>query len=199
MYENSSDENTKGGAKLLAELFIAFVKIGFVTFGGGLAMLPILERELCQKRGWVTQDELIDYYAIGQATPGIIAVNVATFCGHKLRGVLGGVVATLAIVTPSIIVITVLAASINSIDQIPIVQKALTGINIAVAANLNCSFLKLFKKTVADFFSAILLAASFALIFFFKVNAALIIFSAIFLGIMIHFLNNLVGKKSNGE
>ena len=117
--------------KLLFEIFLAFVKIGAVTFGGGLAMLPILERELSQKRGWVTQDELLDYYAIGQATPGIIAVNVATFCGYKLQGTLGGIVATLAIVTPSIFVITILAIFINSLDQIPLMQKALTGINIA--------------------------------------------------------------------
>ncbi len=170
-------------SKLLVEIFLAFVKIGAVTFGGGLAMLPILERELSQKRGWVTQDELIDYYAIGQATPGIIAVNVATFCGHKLQGVLGGIVATLAIVTPSIIVITVLAMFINSLDQIPVMQKALTGINIAVAANLSYSFLKLFKKTAANFFGVILLAISFVLIFFFKVNTVLIIFCAILLGI----------------
>lgn len=159
-------------------------------------MLPILERELSQKRGWVTQDDLVDYYAIGQATPGIIAVNVATFCGHKLQGVLGGIVATLAIVTPSIIVITVLAMFINSIDQIPVIQRALTGINIAVAANLSYSFLKLFKKTVASLFGAILMAAAFVLIFFFKVNTVLIIFCAIFGGIAIYVLNDLLKKNS---
>ena len=182
-------------AKLLFEIFLAFVKIGAVTFGGGLAMLPILERELSQKRGWVTQDELLDYYAIGQATPGIIAVNVATFCGHKLQGTLGGIVATLAIVTPSIIVITILAMFINSLDQIPLMQKALTGINIAVAANLSYSFLKLFKKTAANFFGAILMATAFVLIFFFKVNTVLIIFCAILLGIAIYVLNDSMKKS----
>ena len=183
-------------ARLLVEIFLAFIKIGAVTFGGGLAMLPILERELSQKRGWVTQYDLVDYYAIGQATPGIIAVNVATFCGHKLQGVLGGIVATLAIVTPSIIVITVLAMFINSIDQIPVIQRALTGINIAVAANLSYSFLKLFKKTVASLFGAILMVAAFVLIFFFKVNTVLIIFCAIFGGIAIYVLNDLLKKNS---
>lgn len=183
-------------ARLLVEIFLAFIKIGAVTFGGGLAMLPILERELSQKRGWVTQDDLVDYYAIGQATPGIIAVNVATFCGHKLQGVLGGIVATLAIVTPSIIVITVLAMFINSIDQIPVIQRALTGINIAVAANLSYSFLKLFKKTVASLFGAILMVVAFVLIFFFKVNTVLIIFCAIFGGIAIYALNDLLKKNS---
>ena len=183
------DRTQKVDARLLFEIFLAFVKIGAVTFGGGLAMLPILERELSQKRGWVTQDELIDYYAIGQATPGIIAVNVATFCGHKLQGVLGGIVATLAIVTPSVVVISVLAMFINSIDQIPVIKKALAGINIAVAANLSYSFLKLFRKTAVNFLSAILLVASFTLIFFFKVNTVLIIFCAILLGIALQILN----------
>lgn len=196
METNSSTEKSKTAAKLLISIFFTFVKIGFVTFGGGLAMLPILERELSQKRGWVTQDELIDYYAIGQATPGIIAVNVATFCGHKLQGTVGGIVATLAIVTPSIIVITILAMFINSIDQIPVIQKALAGINIAVAANLSFSFLKLFKKTAVNFFCVILTATAFVLIFFFKVNTVLILFGAVFLGIVIYVLSDLMQKKS---
>lgn len=195
METNSSTEKSKSAAQLLISIFFTFVKIGFVTFGGGLAMLPILERELSQKRGWVTQDELIDYYAIGQATPGIIAVNVATFCGHKLQGTVGGIVATLAIVTPSIIVITILAMFINSIDQIPVIQKALAGINIAVAANLSFSFLKLFKKTAANFFCVILTATAFVLIFFFKVNTVLIIFCAVFFGIVIYVLSDLMKKK----
>ena len=126
-------------AKLLFEIFLAFVKIGAVTFGG--------------------------------------------------------IVATLAIVTPSIFVITILAMFINSLDQIPLMQKALTGINIAVAANLSYSFLKLFKKTAANFFGAILMAAAFVLIFFFKVNTVLIIFCAILLGIAIYFLNDLMKKS----
>lgn len=181
--------------RLLFELFLTFFKIGAVTFGGGLAMLPILERELVSKRGWVTGDELIDYYAIGQATPGIIAVNVATFCGHKLKGALGGAVATVAIVAPSVIVITILAGAISSIDQIPLIKKALTGINIAVAANLTFSVLKLLKKTVVSLLGILLFIAAFFSIYFFKANTVLVIFSSAALGIIIWLVNGRQKKE----
>ena len=173
------------GVKIYLELFWTFFRIGAVTFGGGIAMLPVLDRELCQKKGWVSQSELIDYYAVGQATPGIIAVNVATFCGHKLRGTLGGAVATLAIVTPSIIVISLLASCINTIDQIPVMKKALMGINVAVAANLSYSIIKLFRKTVSSIFALVLFVAAFALVFFFKFSATLVIFASAILGVAI--------------
>lgn len=185
--------------KIFFEIFLTFFKIGAITFGGGLAMLPILDRELCQKKSWVTQDELIDYYAIGQATPGIIAVNVATFCGHKLKGALGGAVATIAIVAPSIIVISVLASCINSIDQIPLIKKALMGINIAVAANLSFSIIKLFKKTVVSFFALILFLLAFVLIFFFKANVVLVIFSSAIFGILIFLAQEKFSNKEDKE
>ena len=181
--------------KIYLELFWTFFKIGAVTFGGGLAMLPILDRELCQKKGWVSQEELIDYYAIGQTTPGIIAVNVATFCGHKLKGAKGGAVATLAIVTPSIIVICLLASCISSIDSIPVIKKALMGINVAVAANLSFSIIKLFKKSVSSIFSLALFAAAFCLIFFFKANVVLVIFASGLLGMAIYFFEKKLGLK----
>ena len=176
----SSILNGMAGAKILFELFWSFFKIGAVTFGGGISMLPIIDRELCQKKGWVSQDELIDYYAISQATPGIIAVNVATFCGHKLKGSLGAAVSTLAVVIPSIIIISLLASCINTVEQIPVIKKALMGINIAVAANLSYSIIKLSGKTVASFFSFLLFALAFVLVYFFKVNVVLVIFSSLF-------------------
>lgn len=181
------------GARILFELFWSFFKIGAVTFGGGISMLPIIDRELCQKKGWVSQDELIDYYAISQATPGIIAVNVATFCGHKLKGSLGAAVSTLAVVIPSIIIISLLASCINTVEQIPVIKKALMGINIAVAANLSYSIIKLSGKTVASFFSFLLFALAFVLVYFFKVNVVLVIFSSAFLGVAIH----LAAKKKD--
>ena len=95
---------------LYCDLFWTFSKIGVCTFGGGYAMLPILQREVVEKKGWATEEELTDYFAIGQCTPGIIAVNTATFVGHKYRGVSGGVVATLGLVFPSLIIITLIAA-----------------------------------------------------------------------------------------
>lgn len=183
------------GVKIYVELFLTFFKIGAVTFGGGLSMLPILERELCKKKAWVSRDDLIDYYAIGQVTPGIVAVNVATFCGHKLKGTFGGVVATLAIITPSIIVIAVLSSSINAIDQIPAIKKALAGINVAVAANLSFSVISFFKKSVASFFGGILFALAFALVFFFKASAPLVIFASGILGASLFFVRKKIAAK----
>lgn len=157
-------------------------------------MLPIIDRELCQKKGWVSQDELIDYYAISQATPGIIAVNVATFCGHKLKGSLGAAVSTMAVVIPSIIIICLLASCINTVEKIPVIKKALMGINIAVAANLSYSIIKLSGKTVSSVFTFLLFALAFVLVYFFKVNVVLVIFSSAFLGVAIHFAARKMGN-----
>lgn len=98
----------------LLDLFLTFARIGGLTFGGGYAMLPILQREVVEKRHWATEEELMDYYAIGQCTPGIIAVNTATFVGQGLAGSIGGIVATLGVVFPSLIIITVIAAFIQN-------------------------------------------------------------------------------------
>ena len=132
--------NFSGYLKELLKMFFVFFKIGFVTFGGGMAMLPILERELAQKRGWTTFEDLMDYYAIAQITPGIIAVNVATFLGYKRLGVFGGIITTLGVVFPSLIVISIVAAFLSSIEHIPEVQHALIGMNVAVAAMLTKYF-----------------------------------------------------------
>lgn len=150
-------------------------------------MLPIIDRELCQKKGWVSQDELIDYYAISQVTPGIVAVNVATFCGHKLKGTFGGIVATIAVVTPSVLVISLLASCISAVDNIPVIKKALMGINVAVAANLTFSVIKFFKKSVVSIFGFFLFAAAFVLVFFFKFSAVLVILASGLLGAALYF------------
>ena len=110
------------------DLFLTFAKIGVCTFGGGYAMLPILQREVVEKKGWATEEELTDYFAIGQCTPGIIAVNTATFIGQKYKGILGGVLATLGVVFPSLIIITLIAAFLQNFASYPVVAHALAGI-----------------------------------------------------------------------
>ena len=132
------------------DLFLTFAKMGACTFGGGYAMLPILQREVVEKKGWATDEELTDYYAVGQCTPGIIAVNTATFIGFKYKGVLGGILATLGMVFPSIVIITVIAAFLSQFDQYPVVQHALVGINAAVVALIASSALKLGKTNLKD-------------------------------------------------
>jgi chromate transporter len=167
------------------ELYLAFVKIGTFTFGGGLAMMPIMQRELIEKRGWLTDEELIDYFAIGQSTPGIIAVNVATFVGYKRLGVLGGIIGTLGVVTPSWVIIMILAGAISSVDKYPVAQKALKGINVAVAALLTSVIVKFSKKTIKSVWNAVLMLTAFALIYFFKVQSVWIIIASLVIGCLI--------------
>jgi len=171
--------------KILWELFSVFFKVGLCTFGGGIAMLPILERELAEKRGWTNSDELLDYFAIGQSTPGIIAVNVATFIGYKKAGIIGGCVATFGMVLPSIIIITIIAKFISNFSELEWVQKALKGINVAVAAILTFAVINFSKKSVKNLFGFILLVISFILIFIFNVGTVYIIFGSALLGIII--------------
>ena len=132
------------------DLFLTFAQIGVCTFGGGYAMLPILQRELVEKRQWATEEELSDYFAIGQCTPGIIAVNTATFVGHSLRGAAGGVVATLGLVFPCLVIIMAIAAFLQNFAHLPAVVHAFNGVRACVCALILSSVLKLRKSTVVD-------------------------------------------------
>ena len=160
------------------DLFLTFAKMGACTFGGGYAMLPILQREVVEKKKWATEEELADYYAIGQCTPGIIAVNTATFIGHKYRGWLGGVVATVGVVFPSIIIITVIAACLNNFADIPMVQHALTGVNACVVALIASSVVKLGKTTIKDMLTACIFLVVLALAFFAGLSPVLLVVGA---------------------
>lgn len=175
----------KNKLKEFLELYLAFVKIGAFTFGGGLAMMPIMQRELIEKRGWITEEELIDYFAIGQSTPGIIAVNVSTFVGYKRLGWFGGIIGTLGVVTPSWVIIMLLAGAISSVDKYPLAQKALRGINVAVAALLTSVVVKFSKKTIKNIWNALFMLLAFALIYFFKVQSVWIILSALIIGCLL--------------
>ena len=135
---------------IYGDLFLTFAKVGVCTFGGGYAMLPILQREVVEKKGWATDGELTDYFAVGQCTPGIIAVNTATFIGYKYKGIPGGVLATLGLVFPSLVIITAIAAFLSSFADIPVVQHALAGINAAVVALIASSVQKLGKSTLKN-------------------------------------------------
>lgn len=140
------------------DLFWTFFRIGLFTFGGGLAMLPLLEKEVVSNKHWATYDELVDYYAIGQCTPGIIAVNTATFVGYSQKKVPGAIVATAGIVCPSLIIILLIASLMTSFADQPIVQHALAGIRIAVCVLIAQAVIRLFKKGVKDIFGVILFA-----------------------------------------
>ncbi len=155
------------------DLFLTFAKVGACTFGGGYAMLPILQREVVESKGWCTDEELTDYFAIGQCTPGVIAVNTATFLGSKRKGVLGGVIATLGMVFPSIVIITLIAAFLTNFAHIPAVGHAFAGVRAAVVALIASSVLKLGKTTVKNLPSALIFAAVLLLAVFDKPLEAL--------------------------
>ena len=195
--EEINEENKPQKKKLvpiLLELFFAFFRTGIFTFGGGLAMMPMLQKELIEKKHWLTEEDLIDYYAIGQSTPGIIAVNVATFVGYRQAGILGAIVATLGIISPSIIIITILAGTINSISEYPRVQAALKGINVAVAALLTTVIIKFAKKTIKNVWNVLYMLLAFVCIFWFKVPSFIVIIAAILLGCL-----NVVRLKKKAE
>ena len=132
------------------DLFLTFARIGGLTFGGGYAMLPMLQREVVDNKHWATEEELMDYFAIGQCTPGIIAVNTATFVGQKHKGILGGLSATLGVVFPSLIIISILAGMIEAFSHILWVQHAFDGIRVCVCVLIFNAVVKLFKKAAID-------------------------------------------------
>lgn len=136
--------------KELLELFLTFAKIGVMTFGGGMTMLPILQREIVENKNWANEEELMDYYAISQCTPGIIAVNVSTFIGQKKHGVIGGILATLGVVFPSLVIISILAGIITNFSHLAVVKDAFAGIQVCVCVLIFNAVRKLFKKSVID-------------------------------------------------
>ena len=147
--------------KELLQLFFTFARIGGLTFGGGYAMLPMLQREVVERHGWATEEELTDYFAIGQCTPGVIAVNTATFIGYQQRGIAGGIFATLGVVSPSLFIITIIAAFLQNFADYPIVQDAFAGIEVCVCVLIFRAVEKLLKKSVIDRPTAVICVAVF--------------------------------------
>lgn len=187
--------------KLCAELFLSFFKLGAITFGGGLAMLPLLRREVVQNKKWASDEEMMDYYAIGQSTPGIIATNVATFIGFKLQGFIGSLVATIAVVTPSLIIIMLIAAlaSSDGVKNIALVQHAFNGINVAVAALLLSALLDLSKKTISDIFTLFIALLAFVAMAFFSVSAIWIVLLSAIFGIIVKSVKQYLGGKNAND
>ena len=171
--------------KLLWQLFLAFARVGAMTFGGGYAMIPILEREIVDRHGWATEEELMDYYAVGQCTPGVIAVNTATFIGYKTAGTLGGIVATLGVIFPSVVIITVIAGILTSFAEVPMVKSAFAGIRVCVCVLIFNAVLKLWKKAVVDKATLVLFLGVFLLSAFFSVSPVIFVVFCAAAGILL--------------
>lgn len=168
----------------LFDLFLTFARIGGLTFGGGYAMLPMLQKEVVENKKWATEEELLDYYAVGQCTPGVIAVNVATFIGQKLRGVIGGIVATLGVVAPSFVIILLLATLINHFAEYAVVAHALAGIRVAVAALIVSAIVKLWKKGIKDALGVVIFGVVVLLSLVLNVSPILIVVITMLFGIL---------------
>lgn len=178
--------------KKLMELFWAFFQIGSFTFGGGMAMLPMLKREVVVKYGWSTEEELLDIYAIGQCTPGIIAVNTATYIGYQQKGILGSIFGTLGMITPSIIIISLIATILRNFIDLPIVLHALSGIRIVVCALMLQTVYSLAKAGIKNKLGLFLFLAGFLVATFTPVPTILLVLFAAIVGIITY-----AGKKGD--
>jgi len=191
--------------KDLIRLYITFAKMGAMTFGGGYAMLPIIQRDIVEKLGWATEEEVADYYAIGQCTPGIIAVNTSTFIGYKKCGIAGGILATLGFATPSLIIISLIAATLTGFADIPLVQNALAGIRVCVCVLLLNAILTLWKKSVTDVISFVIFALIAALSLLTPLPPAIMVLTAGISGIIVnvlkkrHAVDNFAEAKSDED
>jgi len=166
----------------LAAIFLSFCKIGALTFGGGYAMLPILRREIVERRGWISDEDAADYFAMGQCLPGIIAVNTAVFIGHGKKGIPGGIAAALGVVFPSFVIILIIASLLQNFAHLPQVQSAFYVIRIAVAALIFDAVVKMWKSGVKDKFGVCVFAVAFVLAVVLPVSPVVLVLCAVAVG-----------------
>lgn len=178
--------------KELVDLFWTFCKIGALTFGGGYAMLPLIQREIVENKKWSTEKEILDYYAVGQCTPGVIAVNTATFIGYKLKGIIGSIIATLGVIFPSIVIILIIASFLQNFSNLSIVQSAFSGIRVAVVALIITTVIKLIKSSIKDYLGIIIAIITFVVSAFMGLSPVYVVIAAALTGFI---SKNLRGEK----
>ena len=177
----------------ILKIFLIFAKIGLFTFGGGYAMFPVIKGELIEKRNLITEEELLDYYAIGQCTPGIIAVNVATFVGKKLKGFLGSLFATLGVIFPSIVIILIIASCVKNFSDIWFVQSAFSGIRVAVIILILNTIISMWKKSIKVPFDYVVFLLALIISFFNMASSVVVIVASAFAGITYTLIHNKKG------
>ncbi len=190
--------------KELLELYLIFAKIGSVNFGGGYAMLPLLERELVTERGWVTTEELMDYFAIGQCTPCLLSLNVSTFIGNKRKGVAGGITASIGFLTVPILIILLIAAFLTNFAELPVVKNAFAGIRVCVCVLILQAVERLWSKAVVDAFTLFLYLVIFSLNAFkgilpVKIPAAVLVICAGVIGVLMSMRNRKAASGTGKE
>ena len=186
-YAEAGKENK---VKELLDIYLKFFKIGAVTFGGGYAMLPILRRDIVEKAKWLTEEEIMDFYAISQGLPGIIAVNVGGFIGYSRKKEAGAVAAALGVVSPCLVIITIIAACLSNFQDNIYVRHALSAVSVCVCALILDSIISMWKKGVKDLFGIILFAVMLALMIFTEISPVLMVVLSAVLGIVYKSVQN---------
>ena len=181
--------------KTYMELFTTFMRIGAFTFGGGYAMLPLIQKEVVDKKGWASEEEIMDYYAVSQCTPGIIMVNTATFIGYYQKGISGGIIATIGVITPSIIIILIIASILTTFSSLSIVQHALAGIRVAVCVLVLNAIVKLWKNGIKDAFGIVMFLLMLAAVSFTPLPTVGLVIIAAVCGVVYHEIKNRGGSK----
>ena len=181
--------------KLCLQLFLTFMKIGVVTFGGGYAMIPIIENEIAEKKGWISGDDLLEVVAISETTPGPIAICAATFIGWHVAGVFGAFCATFGVVLPSFVIIYLISLFLRACEEIRVIQYAFFGIRAGVLALLIKAVISMFKKAPKNIVAYLIMAASFATVAFFSLNVIIVIVSAAVIGLAAALIAGKAGKK----
>ena len=174
----------KMNGKVLWQVFSSFFKIGAFTFGGGYAMIPLIQNEAVEKRHWVTDEDILEVVAIAESTPGPIAINSATFVGYKAAGILGSVCATLGVVLPSFVVILILSFILRQFQQVQAVQYAFQGIRAGVLALLVKALWTMYKKSPKGWAAYIVIGASFILTAVFELNVIFVIIGCAVFGLV---------------
>jgi len=169
--------------KTLLQLYASFFKIGLLTFGGGLSMFPMLEREIITRRGWCTREEILDYYAVGQCTPGVIAVDVSAFIGYRRKGILGAVVGPFAVVTPGVLLMLLMATVLRQVAAFPVVMSAFAGVRVAVCALITVSVVNIVRDSAKRWWQLGITIAAFVLVAVLGANPAWVVLGAGVLGL----------------
>ena len=185
----------RGCMNKFVKLYISWFKIGLFTFGGGYAMIPMIQKEVVDKHHWVTAEDILNYYAISQCTPGAIAVNLSTFIGGKIDGFLGALISTLGVITPSIFIISIIATFLSNFSSLEVVKHALAGIQIAVCVLMFGAVKNLFKTSIIDIPSLLICLVAFLLAYFTNIPTVLLVILAAVFGYVFYTYKNKIHLK----
>lgn len=190
-----SNNNNNNLIKEFFNIYLIFFKMGAVTFGGGYAMLPILRKEIVEKNNWLKEEEVMDFFAISQGLPGIIAVNVSVFIGYSRAKILGGISAALGVVSPSIIIISIIAMSLSNFEDNMYVKHALAGVSVCVSALIIDSVIAMWKKGVKDLFGVVLFLVIMICMLFTSISPVLLVILSAMSGVL--YKNNMLNKRNS--